>query len=348
MKKHLFILGFAMLLSAASAFAQDCDYSGTTGTLEWCLKDGTLTISGEGEMPDYWYGGAPWYPYHESITTVIIKDSVTTVGNSAFPWCTALESITLPNGVTTIGDYAFFWCTALESITNLNPIPVEIYYNVFLNVNINACTLKVPVGSVSAYKNAEVWQEFKIGNYLVNVTVNNSDYGEVIGNDIYEATATAIVTATAYSGYKFINWTKDGVEISTKNPYSFTVTEDIELVANFEETVGIDDVETWHAASLRIYPNPTTGLLTISDNRISEIGQSEIVIYDVMGRVVHVETQCIASLQSQIAPPPAPSKGGEFSASQIAIDISHLPQGVYGVSVISEGKVVGNGKVVKM
>ncbi|MCL2042044.1 MAG: leucine-rich repeat domain-containing protein, partial [Bacteroidales bacterium] len=76
MKKHLFILGFAMLLSAASAFAQDCDYSGTTGTLEWCLKDGTLTISGEGAMPDYdealGSDPAPWYTYRRTITTIVI------------------------------------------------------------------------------------------------------------------------------------------------------------------------------------------------------------------------------------------------------------------------------------
>ena len=42
------------------------------------------------------------------------------------------------------------------------------------------------------------------------------------------------MTATPNDGYLFKNWTKNGVVVSTENPYSFTVTEDIELVANFD------------------------------------------------------------------------------------------------------------------
>jgi hypothetical protein len=78
MKKHLLLLITAMLFCTASAFAQDCDYSGTTGELQWCLKNGTLTISGAGEMPDYnsWGNPAPWYEYRESITDIVIESDV--------------------------------------------------------------------------------------------------------------------------------------------------------------------------------------------------------------------------------------------------------------------------------
>lgn len=47
---------------------------------------------------------------------VKIPDGVTTIGDSAFRWCTSLESITLPDGVTAIGRGAFDDCTSLESI----------------------------------------------------------------------------------------------------------------------------------------------------------------------------------------------------------------------------------------
>lgn len=54
--------------------------------LTWVLDDaGVLTISGSGEMEDYKSGSiTPWYSYRNDITTVIIEEGVTSVGNHAF------------------------------------------------------------------------------------------------------------------------------------------------------------------------------------------------------------------------------------------------------------------------
>ena len=43
------------------------------------------------------------------------------------------------------------------------------------------------------------------------------------------------VTATANDGYSFVNWTENGTVVSTDASYTFTVTSDRELVANFVE-----------------------------------------------------------------------------------------------------------------
>ncbi|MBQ6101441.1 MAG: hypothetical protein IJL04_04005, partial [Bacteroidales bacterium] len=43
------------------------------------------------------------------------------------------------------------------------------------------------------------------------------------------------VTATANEGYSFVNWTENGTVVSTDASYTFTVTSDHELVANFVE-----------------------------------------------------------------------------------------------------------------
>ena len=44
--------------------------SGTTDALTWTLDDGTLTVSGEGVMPDSWKSyDAPWQHYRDSIIT---------------------------------------------------------------------------------------------------------------------------------------------------------------------------------------------------------------------------------------------------------------------------------------
>ena len=52
----------------------------------------------------------------------IILNSVTSIGDYAFGWCSSLTSITIPNSVTSIGNYAFYNCDALTSITIPNSV----------------------------------------------------------------------------------------------------------------------------------------------------------------------------------------------------------------------------------
>ena len=52
----------------------------------------------------------------DSLTSIEIPDSVTTIGSSVFSACSNLTSIEIPDGVTTIGDYAFQYCSSLTSI----------------------------------------------------------------------------------------------------------------------------------------------------------------------------------------------------------------------------------------
>jgi hypothetical protein len=92
---------------------------GTCGDdLMWKLDDeGTLTISGTGDMTNYASGGnAPWYSRRESIKRVVIESGVTSIGDNAFYGCTSLTSIEIPNSVTGIGDNAFYGCTKLTSV----------------------------------------------------------------------------------------------------------------------------------------------------------------------------------------------------------------------------------------
>ena len=69
-----------------------------------------------------------------------------------------------------------------------------------------------------------------------SIAANPTEGGTVEGAGTYDHGTSVTLTATANEGYKFVNWTKGGVEVSTANPYEFTATEDVELVANFKAT----------------------------------------------------------------------------------------------------------------
>lgn len=53
------------------------------------------------------------------------------------------------------------------------------------------------------------------------------------------------LTATPQEGYSFVNWTVNGAEVSTENPYTATITEDTEFVANFNALKGEENGHTW-------------------------------------------------------------------------------------------------------
>ena len=52
-----------------------------------------------------------------SLASITIPSGVTSIGRSAFSYCESLVSITIPDSVTSIGDSAFYSCTSLETIT---------------------------------------------------------------------------------------------------------------------------------------------------------------------------------------------------------------------------------------
>lgn len=68
----------------------------------------------------------------------------------------------------------------------------------------------------------------------VTVTATATN-GTVTGGGIVEEGTSVTLTATPADGYKFVNWTVGGAEVSTANPYTFTAEEDVTVVANFEE-----------------------------------------------------------------------------------------------------------------
>ena len=120
------------------------------------------------------------------LTELILPNSVRSIGDYAFYSCRGLTELTLSNSLTSIGKYAFKGCIGLEKITSLAEIPPMCGRGVFDGVNKTNCELIVPEGSVAAYKQAEVWNEFSNISGLSGVedTVADGNTIRAIGNQI--------------------------------------------------------------------------------------------------------------------------------------------------------------------
>ena len=76
--------------------------------------------------------------------------------------------------------------------------------------------------------------ENPLPTYIINVAANPANAGTVVGNGTYQEGQSCTVSATPVTGYSFVNWTENEVVVSTNSSYTFTVTENRNLVANFE------------------------------------------------------------------------------------------------------------------
>ena len=111
--KRMLALALCLVLCAGllpgTARAAEIVDSGTCGeNLTWVLdSEGTLTISGTGEMEDYYLPGhgkdSPWYVHHDMLQAVMIQDGVTSVGDCAFYNCSSLTSVSISDSVTSLG-----------------------------------------------------------------------------------------------------------------------------------------------------------------------------------------------------------------------------------------------------
>jgi hypothetical protein len=84
--------------------------------------------------------------------------------------------------------------------------------------------------------NVTLVANFTPAQYTIAVSASPSADGTVGGGGTFAAGSSRTVTATANSGYNFVNWTANGSAVSTSASYTFTLNSNVTLVANFAPT----------------------------------------------------------------------------------------------------------------
>ena len=150
-------VGQQLALAAAQSLEEENGEATIIGkcgdNLQWSLSsDGVLTIDGTGKMFDYNsvppYNISPWY-HNTNITTLIVKEGVTSIGDYAFLGCYKISNISFPNSLTSIGYSAFDPCSGLTEIT----LPENLrYLGGYSLTSGNFSSISIPIGITSIEK----------------------------------------------------------------------------------------------------------------------------------------------------------------------------------------------------
>ncbi len=119
--------------------------------------------------------------------------------------------------------------------------------------------------------------------HQITLSVNNETGGSASGGGIYSHGETITVSAIAVTGYSFAGWTINNDTVSVNPQYTFDVTLDRQLMANFLlSTVAGKGLKK----IINIYPNPATDKLNFN---FTGQNVNKIQLIDLTGKVVYTD-----------------------------------------------------------
>jgi len=200
------------------------------------LSGSTITA-----IPDLAFFDPPRIVGCETLTGIILPNSVTSIGGGAFMGCLSLANVTIPDGVTSIGDGAFGCCISLASVTipnSVTSIGIQAFVECFI---LTSVTIPNSVTSIGDEAFAQCY-------LLTGVTIPNSVTS--IGGDAfgYCTSLTAInvdATNPAYSSLDGVLYNKGKTVL-----YSYPVGKTVSSFSIPNSVTSIEKVAFAYCASL--------------------------------------------------------------------------------------------------
>lgn len=114
------------------------------------------------EIPGKVGGNLGSYCFYQctSLVKVKINKGITVLPSSSFRGCTSLISVEIPDTIGSMGDACFYGCTSLAEVIMYPTKPPRTVSNNNFNNNAPGRLIKVPSGSVNAYKKADGWSVY--------------------------------------------------------------------------------------------------------------------------------------------------------------------------------------------
>ena len=155
--------------------------------------------------------------------------------------------------------------------------------------------------------NVNLTANFALQTFEVKVSVNPSEAGTVTGEGTYNYGDEVTLTIVRNEDWAFENWTENGEVVSEEMNYTFIITSNRDLGANFIYTEGIGE----NSIETKVYPNPTKGEFTLEGE-----GLNHVRIVNAYGQMVY---------------------NADVEGDQVRIDLSQMAKGIYMMHIEAEG-----------
>lgn len=178
---------FSGLLAYAEEVLQDNETESKTepDDVTWTFNEeiGELRISGTGEMKNYTdaindlseiEAQIPWFSHRNEITSIVVDEGITHIGDCAFAYLSNVKSVSLPSTLVSIGDMAFAYMFDLNNIAIPEGVK-EIGNYAFLMFGCESVTIPSTLETVG--------EDCFVGASLANITNNSKNIISISNNN---------------------------------------------------------------------------------------------------------------------------------------------------------------------
>ena len=136
------------------------------------------------------------------MTSVTIPNSVTSIGDYAFSYCSGLTAVTIPNSVTSIGEWAFQYCRGLTSFTIGNSVTSIGAFAFYCCKGLTSVTIPNSVKSIgrSAFYECSSLTSITIGNSVTSIGISAFKYCSKLEDVYCYAEKVPSTDASAFEG----------------------------------------------------------------------------------------------------------------------------------------------------